>query len=45
MKQKIPCKTRLEIDDFVKKKKKYPEIKIAFCCLFHCDIKLLKRNF
>lgn len=29
MKQKIPCKTRLEIDDFVKKKK-YPEIKIAF---------------
>lgn len=42
MKQKIPCKTRLEIDDFVKK---YPEIKIAFCCLFYCDIKLLKRNF
>lgn len=43
MKQKIPCKTRLEIDDFVKKK--YHEIKIAFCCLFYCDIKLLKRNF
>lgn len=44
MKQKIPCKTRLEIDDFFLKKK-YPEIKIAFCCLFYCDIKLLKRNF
>lgn len=44
MKQKIPRKTRLEIDDFVKKKK-YPEIKIAFCCLFYCDIKLLKGNF
>lgn len=35
MKQKIPCKTRLEIDDFVKKKKKnILKLKLHFAAYF-----------
>lgn len=34
MKQKIPCKTRLEIDDFVKKKKNILKLKLHFAAYF-----------